>query len=255
MGAAPRSGQSAKIRSPARKLFLHFPFLAADDIGKCDETGGGAREPKHSQRAAYAMDRVAEKKGSNSKDERPDDAASGVEKQERHPSVLIDPGEQSSKDPQKGDEPSEKDDFRAVAREEILPKLKPFFWKVNEFSVAQKKFRAPGPAHPKADIIANDRPRRCAEDDAGNIEIAGRPGINGGENESRLSREGNARAFQHDDGEDDPVAVQRDKRLKLTEKHEDSGSHGGVVPTTPHPIRNHKLLGKPYRAHWRPPQR
>jgi hypothetical protein len=212
---APLSGELAKMHIAACELFFHLPFLAANDVHDRDHAGDGTAKPGDSKRAADAMNRIAKHKGADSEHQRPNDSSGRVEEQKRRPSIVVRAREQRRENPQEGKETAEKNDLPAVLFEEILPEFEPFFREANKFAVAQKEFRAPCPADPETDIVADDRARRRAGDDKGEVELASGSGINRGQNQNGFSRQRNARALQHDDEEDDPIAVLRDERLNM----------------------------------------
>src|SRR6202023_1968911 len=99
--------------------------------------------------------------------------------------------------------------------EEILPEFEPALGKVDKFAVAQKEFRTPRPANPKADIVANNRARRRAGDDKGEAKLTRGPGVAGGENQNGFSGQRNAGALEHNDKKNHPIAVLCDEGLNL----------------------------------------
>src|SRR5207248_1012042 len=131
-----------------------FLLLAADDIHKGNHAGNDSSERGHPKGAAHAVDRVSEDIGAYSKYKRPSDTASGIEEQKLRPVIFVRSGKERRKNAQEGDEPAEKNNFRATPRKEILPELEPLLRQVNELAIAQKELRAPSPAHPKPDVVA-----------------------------------------------------------------------------------------------------
>src|ERR1700730_8078431 len=214
-GHAPLSWERVKIHVAPCELFLHFPFLAANDVRDSDHADDNAGKRDGPKRAADAMNRIAKHKGAYSEHKRPNDASGRIEEQKWRPSIFVRAREKRRENAQEGKKTAEKDDLPAVLFEEVLAEDEPFFREVNKFAVAQKEFRTPCPADPETDIVAGDRARRRAGDDKGQAKLTGGTGINGGQNQNGFSRQGNARTLQHDDEEDEPIAVLRDERLNM----------------------------------------
>src|SRR5205823_4548731 len=119
-------------------------------------------------------------------------------------------GKQRRKHSERRHKPAEEDDATAESLKQILAELETRLAKANVGAKAKQNGKTVFSADPVPDAVTDGGAGCRRKNDRANVELMRRAGINGGGNQHGFTGQRNARAFQHDDEEDRPVAVQGD---------------------------------------------
>ena len=128
---------------------------------------------------------------------------------------VVDPGEEGREDAQHGDEAPEEHHLGPVFVEQILAKAKPILFQPDVASVAFHEPVAAGSADQVADVVPHDRARRRGNDHPEDREPPGRPRVNRGGDQHRLSRNRNADTLDADEDEDRQIAIGRQQAVEV----------------------------------------
>ena len=173
------------------------------------------------------MNAITQEVASQTEERGPHDASQGVEEEKARPAHLIGPGQESGPGSQHGDKAPKEDDLAAVLHEEVLPQFQLAFIQTNIATVAAQETVAALASDPEAEIIAQDGATGGSHDHERNGKMMRCPCINGGNEQHRLAREGNACALDGNKDENCPIAVGGKQMQEIVRSHRD---HGVILP-------------------------
>jgi len=145
--------------------------------GGCDG-GQGQDERSDPNRSRDSMHRESQHICANAKNRRPKDSSSGVEEKEARPRHAIDTREQSGSRAQQSDKSSEEDDCASVTAKEVLPELDPPLVEPDARPIACYERKSYDPTDPVPDVVADHRAGARSSNNAHDIKIVARTGVN-----------------------------------------------------------------------------
>src|SRR5712691_4791617 len=176
------------------------------------------------------MNGITQEVASYSKERGPHDAPQRVEEQKGGPAHPIRPGQERGPGPQHRDKASKEDHLATMLQEEVLPQFQLALIKTNRAAIAAQQTVATFASNPEAQIITQNGPTGGSYNHESKGQAVRRPSINGGNEQHRLAREGNACALDGDKDEDGPIAIGSQQLLEIVERYRD---HGVWLPFLP----------------------
>jgi hypothetical protein len=161
--------------------------------------------------ARMSFQSPARKVGDRGVDGGPEDAACGVGRQELAPAHLAGAGQERGVGAQNRNEPAEEHHHDAVPVEQVASDLELALIKADPAALRAGEPVAALDADPVPDVVPDDRRRGGHDEDQPRGQLVSRPGVGTGQNQRRLTGQGDAQAFHADQDEQRGIAVRVDE--------------------------------------------